>query len=149
MTEKRILVNHVFSQSKIILHNCTYLIISHETPCKNADLLIEWYLVYTTWQVSTVTVNNVLEVLAKADIERFQIYLSLYNLEQTIELVYCQVFNNSLRHSCDLLLIGILRQCLVDKVRINLLKRGVTTVDQVSEILDRRRLVLNQDEDEM
>lgn len=92
----------VFAHGKVFKN---LLVIGHETPCKDAYLLVERDLVYAAWQVCTVTVNNVLEVLAKADIERFQIYLSLNNLEQTIELVYCQVFNNSLRHSSDLLLI--------------------------------------------
>ena len=42
----------------------TYLVVGHETPCKDAYFLIERDLVDTTGQVSAVAVNDVLEVLA-------------------------------------------------------------------------------------
>ena len=95
------------------------------------------------------TVDDVLEVLAQTCIERLQVYFALNDFEQSVELVDGQVFNYSLGHRCDFLLIGVLRQSLVDEVRVDLLERGVTSVDQVPQVLDRRRFVLDQDQDEM
>ena len=110
----------------------TYLVISHEAPCEYANLLVKRNLIDTAWQVGAVRVNNVLEVLAEAHVKRFQIDLALHNLEQSVELIYGQVFNDSLRHRCNLLLSRALSQSLIDKVSVDLLERRMTSVDQVA-----------------
>ena len=75
----------------------TYLIISHESPHEDAYLLIEWNLVDTTWQVGTVTVDQILEILAQANVERLQVDLALHDLQEAIELIHCQVLDHGLR----------------------------------------------------
>lgn len=80
----------------ILAARLTYLIIGHKAPCEDANLLIEWNLVDTAWQVGAVRVDNVLEVLAEANIEWLQINLALNNLEQPVKLIDCQVLNDSL-----------------------------------------------------
>ena len=82
----------------------TYLIIGHKSPREYANLLIERDLIHAAWQVGAVAVNDVLEVLAKADVEWLQVDLALYNLQQSIELIDSQVLNDSLGHSSDLFL---------------------------------------------
>ena len=77
-------------------------------------------------------VDNVLEILRKADIQRLEIYLALDDLKQTIELIDCQVFNDSLRHSHDLFLGGSLSEGLADEVRVNSFQRRMATVDEIS-----------------
>ena len=75
----------------------TYLIISHESPREDAYLLIEWNLVDTTWQVGTVTVDQILEILAQANVERLQVDLALHDLQEAIELIDRQVLDHGLR----------------------------------------------------
>ena len=82
----------------------TYLIIGHESPREYADLLIERDLIDAARQVGAVAVNDVLEVLAKADVEWLQVDLALHNLQQSIELIDSQVLDDSLGHSSDLFL---------------------------------------------
>ena len=66
-------------------------------------------------------IDDVLEVLGQTNIKWLQIDLALHDFEQTIELINCQVFNDSLRLGGDLLLGRALRQGLVDEVGIDLL----------------------------
>ena len=66
-------------------------------------------------------IDDILEVLGQTNIKWLQIDLALHNFEQTIELIDCQVFNDSLRLGSDLLLGRALRQGLVDEVGIDLL----------------------------
>ena len=80
------------------------MIISHEAPCEYANLLVKWNLIDTAWQVGAVAVNDILEVLTEADVEWLQVDLALHNLEQSIELIDCQVLNDSLGHGRDLFL---------------------------------------------
>lgn len=110
----------------------TYLVIGHEAPCEDANFLVKWNLIDTAWQVGAVSVNNVLEVLAEAHVKRLQIDLALHDLQQPVELVDSQVLNDSLRHSCDLLLRRRLGQSLIDKVSVDLLQGRMTPVDQVA-----------------
>ena len=49
-------------------------------------------------------VDDVLKVLRQAEVERLQVALALDDFQEAVELVYCQVFNDSLRHSRDFLL---------------------------------------------
>ena len=74
----------------------TYLVIGHEAPSEDANLLIKRNLIDTAWQVGAVSVNNVLEVLAEANVKRLQIDLALHNLQQPVELIDSQVLNDSL-----------------------------------------------------
>ena len=127
----------------------TYLIISHQAPRENAHLLVEWDLIDTAGKIRAMAVDDVLEVLAEAKVERLQIDFSLYDFEQSVELINRQIFNDCLRHGGDLFLGRALRQGLVDEVAIDLLQRGVASVDQVSQILNRWGLVLDQNEDQM
>jgi len=57
------------------------LIVGHETPRKDADLLIEGNLVDAAGQVRAMAVNDVLEVLAQAHVQRFQVDLALHDFE--------------------------------------------------------------------
>ena len=82
----------------------TYLIIGHESPREYANLLIERDLIDAAWQVGAVAVNDILEVLTEADVEWLQVDLALHNLQQSIELIDCQVLNDSLGHGRDLFL---------------------------------------------
>jgi hypothetical protein len=41
----------------------TYLVVSHEPPCKDAYLLNERNLIYGAWQVGLLGVDDVLKVL--------------------------------------------------------------------------------------
>jgi hypothetical protein len=83
-----------------------YLVVGHESPCENADLLVEWNLVHTGRQVCAMRVNHVLKVLAQPSIKRVHVALALHNLEQPVELVDCQVLDDSLRHCGDFFLRG-------------------------------------------
>jgi hypothetical protein len=42
----------------------SYLVVGHQSPCKDANFLDEWDLVDRAGQVSLLRVNDVLEVLA-------------------------------------------------------------------------------------
>ena len=110
----------------------TYLVVGHQAPCKDAYLLVKGDLVDAARQVSAVAVNDVLEVLAEADIQGFQVNLTLYDLKQAVKLIDRQIFNDSLRHGGNLFLCRSLRESLVDEVGVDFLKRWMTTVYQVS-----------------
>ena len=75
----------------------TYLIISHESPREDAYLLVKWNLVDTAWQVGTVTVDQILEILAQANVEWLQVDLALDYFEEAIELIDRQVLDHGLR----------------------------------------------------
>ena len=94
-------------------------------------------------------VNDILEVLAQSHVQRLQIDFALHDFQQTVELIDRQVLNDGLRHGSDLLLRGRARQCLIDKVGVDLLERGVSAIDEIAQVFNTRRLILNQDEDEM
>jgi len=49
------------------------VVIGHEPPHKDAYFLIEWNLIYWVWQVSIMTINNVLEVLWETSVQRIKI----------------------------------------------------------------------------
>ena len=74
----------------------TYLVISHESPGEDADLLVERDLVDAGGQVGAVHVDDVLEVLREAEVERLQVALALHDFQQAVELVDGQVFNDCL-----------------------------------------------------
>lgn len=94
-------------------------------------------------------VDHILKVLAQAHIEWIQVAFTLHDLEQAIELIDRQVFNDSLWHGSDFFLRWRPTQRLVDKVSVYLLQRRVTSIYQISQVLDWWRLVLNQNEQEV
>ena len=48
----------------------TYLVVCHEAPSEDTYLLVERNLVHRVWQVGALAIDDVLEVLCKACIER-------------------------------------------------------------------------------
>ena len=73
----------------------------------------------------------------------------MHNLQQAVKLVDRQVLDNRLRHGSEFFLCGTALQRLVDEVSVDLLERRVTAIDEVAEIFDGRRLVLDEDQDEV
>ena len=73
----------------------TYLVIGHQTPRENAHLLVEGYLVDRVGQVGALRVNYVLKVLAEAIVERIQVYLAMHHSQQSVVLIYRQIFQDS------------------------------------------------------
>ena len=59
----------------------TYLVICHEAPSEDAHLLVERNLVHRVGQVGALAIDDVLEVLCKACIERVQVDLAVNDLE--------------------------------------------------------------------
>lgn len=114
----------------------TYLVVRHKSPSENAHFLVERDLVDTAGQVGAVGVNDVLVILAQANVERLQIYLALHNFEQSVELINRQVFNDCLRHCSDFLLSGVLGEGLANEVSVDLFERGVSPIYQVTQIVD-------------
>ncbi len=88
-------------------------------------------------------VNHVLKVLTETSVKRIHVALSLNDLKQPIKLVDGQVLDDSLRHSSNLFLRRRSIKGLVDKVRVNLLKRRMSAINQVTQILNRWGLVLD------
>lgn len=136
----------VFAHREVLKH---LLVVGHEAPCQDAYLLIEGDLVNTAGQVGAMRVDHILEVLAQTGVQWLQIDLSLDDLEQTIELIDGQVFYDGLRHGHDLFLCGCPRKGLVDEVGVDFLQRMVPSVDKVTQVVDRGRLILNQDQDQV
>ena len=127
----------------------TYLVVCHEAPSEDAYLLVERNLVHWVWQVGALAIDDVLEVLGKPCIERVQVDFAVNHLEEPVVLVYSQVLDDSLALSSKLLSGGLGCRWATEEVGVDLLERWMTTVDEIAQIIDGRRLVFYEDQDQM
>lgn len=106
---------------------------------------MEWYHRDTAWHHRVLAINDVLKVLNKALVQWVQVRLSVHKLQESVVLVDSQIFDQLL-FLCRLF--GLWKAVELRLKTVEYSSEGwVASVYQVAKVVDRGRLVLNQNED--
>lgn len=125
------------------------LVIGHQPPSEDTHFLIERNLVDGRFDVGSLVVNDVLEVLRKAHVERIKIDPSVDYFQKSVVLIDGQIFNYSLGLGLDLLFCARRRNTLLNKASVNFSESRVASINKVTEVVNGRWFVLDQNEEEM
>ena len=103
---------------------------------------MEWNLGATVWKKWVLAVNEVLEVLDKTCVKWVEIDLAMHNSQQAVVLIDSQIFEDLLSDCLLILLTFLLRA--YNEAAEDFIQSWMASLYEVAEIVDARRLVLDQ-----